>query len=226
MPGGDEGKLMTAFLSRFRTPLLVGVGALVLVLAVLVAWIFPEGRKLSGLNAQKQTLAIQEQTLQTDIVTLQHDQHQQVANCSTLGTLLREVPPALDESQFVLDVGTLARASGALSIPSLAWGASTPGSGVDSVAVTLTLQGTFGQVMSFVRGLDGSNFNRLFTVTSFTVGAAGSTGGGAGGSSNPVVVGTSLQSPSAPGYQVTLVGQIFYSPSQHDACAGLKAAAG
>lgn len=130
-------------------------------------------------------------------------------------------------------MGALAQASGAPSIPSLTWGASTAGSPVDSVAVTLTLQGTFGQVMQFVKGLDGAGFPRLFTVDSFSVGAAGSAGstpssGSSGAASAPVVVGTSLQAASTPGYQVSLAGQIYYKParvSQADVCAGLQGAA-
>jgi len=219
----------------FRRPIAIAVGAVVVVLVVVVALVLPEGHKLSGLDTQKQTLAIQEQALQTEIVALQSDRDRQVANCGTLDRVLQEVPPALDEGQFVLDVGALAQASGAPSIPSLTWGASTAGSPVDSVAVTLTLQGTFGQVMQFVRGLDGAGFPRLFTVDSFTVGAPGSTSSGsgspttvAGGTSNPVVVGTSLESSSAPGYQVSLAGQIYYTPprsSQSDVCAGLHTGA-
>lgn len=212
---------MIQHLARYRMPALIGGAALVVVLVVLLAWVLPEGHRLSGLDTQKQTLALQEQTLQSDIVGLQHDQTQQVANCKTLDAMLQEVPPALDQSQFVAAFSKLAQRSGAAT-PSLTWGASTTGAaGVDSVAVTLTLQGTFGQVMSFVQGLDGSAFTRLFTVGSFSVGAAG-TGAGTGSSGSggqPVVIGTSLQSASAPSYQVSLAGHIYYAPSQHNACA-------
>ena len=212
-------------LKQYRTPLLVGVGALVVAVAVLVAWIIPEGHKLSTLNGQKQLLGTQEQALQTEIVTLQHDENQKVANCATLTDLLQEIPSTLDEGQFVLAVGALAQASGAPSIPSLAWGASTTGSGVNAVGVTLTLSGTFGQVMNFVKGIDGSTFSRLFTVSSFSVSPAGSStsggGGGASGSGPPVIVGQSLQNGGAGGYQVALQGSIYYSPSESNACAGI-----
>lgn len=212
----------------FRTPILIGAGAVVIALVVLVALVVPEGHKLSALNSQKQTLLLQEQTLQAEIVTLQHDQNQKVTNCGTFGTLQQEIPAALDESQFVLDVGQLAQQSGAPSIPSLTWGASTPGAAVDSVAVTLTLQGSFGQVMTFVKGLDGSAFHRLFTISTFTVSAAGSPGssGSGSGAATPVVIGTSLQSPSAGGYAVSLQGSIYYAPSVHgDPCAAVKGTA-
>jgi Tfp pilus assembly protein PilO len=213
-------------LKPFRIPIAIGAGALVVAVVVLLAWVLPQGHTLTSLNAQKQTLTLQEQQLQADIVALQHDQDQKVTNCGTLQRLLAEVPPALDESQFVLDVGALAQAAGAPSIPSLTWGASTPGPGVDSVDVSLTLQGTFGQVLAFVHGLDGSGFPRLFTVSSFSIGAAGASGGSNQGGSAPVVVGTSLETPTAAGYQVSLSGQIYYSPTQHDVCASLQAAAG
>lgn len=203
-----------ASLMRFRTPFIIGVAAVVVAVVVLLAWISPEGHKLSTLDSQKQLLSTQEESLQAEIVTLQHDEDQKVTNCGTLDTLLKEVPPTLDEAQFVLDVGQLASSSGA-STPSITWGAATAGTGVDTVGVTVTVAGAFGQVMNFVQGIDGSAFARLFTVSTFTVGAPGSNGGGGGGSSsNPVVVGTSLQSPSTANYQVSLSGDIYYSPTQ------------
>jgi Tfp pilus assembly protein PilO len=210
-------------LKLYRVPIALGAAALVAAVVILLAWVVPQGHTLSSLDSQKQALAAQEQQLQADIVALQHDQDQKVTNCGTLQPLLAEVPPTLDESQFVLDVGALAQAAGAPSIPSLTWGASTPGPGIDSVQVSLTLQGTFGQVMAFVHGLDGSGFPRLFTVSNFSIGAAGAGSGSSASASSPVVVGTSLQSPSAPGYQVSLSGQIYYSPTQHDVCASLQA---
>lgn len=212
---------------QYRTPILVAVGAVVAAAVVLLAWAVPDGHTLSALDAQKQTLASQEQLLQAQIIALQHDQNQKVSNCTTLTTLVNEIPPALDESQFVLDIGTLAQHSGDASIPSLTWGASSTGSGVDSIAVTLNLQGTFGQVMTFVKGLDGSAFPRLFTVSTFSVGAVGSSGtGGVASGGNPVVVGTSLESGSAAGYAVSLQGDIYYAPSQKDVCTALAAASG
>lgn len=218
-------------LQPFKVPLAIGAGAVVVAVVVLLAWVLPQGHTLSALDAQQQTLTLQQTSLQEEILALQRDQHQKVANCATLNELLAAVPPALDESQFVLDVGALAQAAGAPSIPSLTWGAATAGAGVDTVDVSITLQGTFGQVMAFVHGLDGSGFPRLFTVSSFSVGQAGSsptapTSAGSAGTSDPVVVGTSLQSASAPGYQVSLSGQIYYAPQQHDACTSLQAAAG
>lgn len=212
-------------LKPYRTPIIVAGATVVVLLALVLAFVLPEGHKLSALDAQRQTLTMQEQALQDEIVALQHDKAEQAANCATLGRALEEVPPALDERQFVLDVGALAQHSGAPSIPSLTWGASTSGAGVDSVAVTLTLAGTYGQVMSFVKGLDGASFPRLFTVSTFTVGSAGGGSGSSGSATDPVVVGTSLPSPFAPGYQVSLAGHIYYSPSLHDVCSALHTAA-
>lgn len=201
-----------ASLSRFRVPIIVGAAALVAVVVVLLAWITPEGHKLSSLDQQKQLLAAQQQSLQATIVTLQHDQDQKLTNCTTLDTLVQEVPASLDESQFVLDVGSLATTSGA-STPSITWGAATSGGGIDSIGVTVAVAGTFGQVMSFVQGLDGSAFHRLFTVSSFSVGAPGSSANGQSSSGNPVVIGSSLQAAGATSYQVSLSGAIYYATS-------------
>jgi len=217
---------MSGLLDRLRPyqrPLVVGVVAVVVIVVALLAWVLPERHREAQLSATRQELSSQEQALQAELLALEHDQHQQVANCRSYSRFVAEIPPALDESQFVLDVGALASASGAPSIPRLTWGAASTQGGLQAVQVTLTLEGTFGQVMAFVKGLDGSAFPRLFTISSFSVSLAGqnggsSTGSSAGSEAGAVVVGTSLAPASASGYQVTVAGQIYDDPGEHDPC--------
>ncbi len=145
---------LRAHLHPYRHVLLVTLVAVVVLVAALLAWVLPEGRHAAQLQATRQELSAQEQALQAELLALEHDQHQQVLNCQSYSRFVAEIPPALDESQFVLDVGALASASGAPSIPSLTWGSASTQDGLQTVQVTLTLVGTFGQVMNFVKGLD------------------------------------------------------------------------
>ncbi len=212
-----------------RAVVTVGVAVVVLVVALL-AWVLPEGRRVTSLDQEKQTLTTQEQALEDELIALEHDQRRQALNCRDYAQFESEIPPSLDESQFVLDVGSLARAAGDPSIPSLTWGASSEVDGLQAVQVTLTLEGTFGQVTSFVKGLDGSSFPRLFVVSSFSVGLAGQQGGSQlpasssnGSSSGAVVVGPSLAPSSLPGYEVKISGDIYDDPAETDPCSGVAA---
>ena len=57
-------------ITRYRIPILTGVGALVLAIVVFAAWISPEGGKLSALHAQQTQLESQQTHLQTELTTL------------------------------------------------------------------------------------------------------------------------------------------------------------
>ncbi|MCK4176541.1 type 4a pilus biogenesis protein PilO [Aciditerrimonas ferrireducens] len=222
---------LRAHLHPYRHVLLVTLVAVVVLVAALLAWVLPEGRHAAQLQATRQELSAQEQALQAELLALEHDQHQQVLNCQSYSRFVAEIPPALDESQFVLDVGALASASGAPSIPSLTWGSASTQDGLQTVQVTLTLVGTFGQVMNFVKGLDGSAFPRLFTVSSFAVNLAGQGQGtpsssSGGSSAGAVVVGTSLAPASSPGYEVKVTGQIYDDPGEQDPCSASTTASG
>ena len=88
--------------------------------------------------------------------------------------------------------------------------AQTSADGVKIVTVSLSITGSYGQTMAFLKGLDA--FPRLFTVNSI-----GINGG------NVAVGGTSV-SPGAGGYTLTLAGSIFYSAGQANVCAGATSA--
>jgi Tfp pilus assembly protein PilO len=72
------------------------------------------------------------------------------------------------------------------------------------VQVSLTLNGNYGQVSAFIKGLD--SFPRLFTVT--TISVNGGPIAAAGGAVNPATAGYTLQ----------LTGAIYYSQGRQDAC--------
>jgi Tfp pilus assembly protein PilO len=194
-------------LKRFRVPVFIGAGSLVVVLIIFAAWISPEGSHLKKLQAQQTELQSQQTALQVRIGTLKKEKSQLGTDCQELTTDLSEIPSAPDVDSFLSQVTALAVSSGDPSTPTIsvtqASGAAT--GGVSPVTVALTLSGTYGQMMSFLQGLD--TFPRLFTVTSISV-----TGGA-------VVTGGQVVAPSSTGYSLTMSGDIYYSSGQQNVCA-------
>jgi Tfp pilus assembly protein PilO len=193
-------------LKRFRIPVLIGVGALVLGLIVYAAWISPEGSHLAKLQAARAQLQTQENGLQIRIATLRREKTQLGANCQQLTTNLTEIPGTPSVDSFLNQVSALAVSSGDPTTPSISVtaAASAASGGVTPVTVALTLAGTYGQMTSFLQGLN--TFPRVFTVTTISV-----TGG-------PVVSGGQTVSPATAGYTLTMTGNIFYSTGEKNVC--------
>jgi Tfp pilus assembly protein PilO len=193
-------------LKRFRIPVFTGVGTLVLALIVYAAWISPEGSHLTKLQAQQTQLLAQQSALQVRIATLKREKSQLGTDCAELTTDLTEVPGTPSVDSFLQQVTNLAVASGDPSTPSISvtQAADAGKAGVTPVEVVLTLTGTYGQMTTFLQGLD--TFPRLFTVTAITV-----TGGA-------VASGGQTVSPSAAGYSLSMTGDIFYATGQRNVC--------
>ncbi len=193
-------------ISRYRTPVLTVVGVIVVVIVAYAAWISPEGAKLSSLHARQTQLQAQQLQLQAEIDTLRHDKAQLVSNCQQLVEDLTEIPVTPSVDSFLQQVTQLAVSSGDPNTPSISVTNAPAGgvpSGVDAVAVELTLTGNFAQMRAFIKGL--AAFPRLFSVTTISV---------AGGP----VAGPGI-SPSSPGpYNLSLAGDIFYTSGQQNAC--------
>jgi len=195
-------------IKRFRVPVLIGAGTLVMALIVYAAWISPEGSHLARLRAQQTQLQTQEASLQAKIATLRKEKSQLGTDCQVLARDQTEIPGAPDVDSFLQQVTALAVSSGDPNTPSISVTQATSGAakgGVTPVTVSLTLTGTYGQMSSFLQGLD--TFPRLFTVTAISV---------AGG---PVASGGGSVSPATTGYTLTLTGNIFYSTGQSNVCA-------
>jgi Tfp pilus assembly protein PilO len=193
-------------LKRFRIPLLTGVGTLVLGLIVYAAWISPEGSHLANLQIQKTTLQTQQSQLQVRIASLKKEKSQLGANCQQLTQDLTEIPGTPSVDSFLQQVTALAVSSGDPNTPSISVSQATAGGkgGVTPVTVAMALDGTYGEMTSFLQGLD--TFPRLFTVTTISV-----TGGA-------VASGGQTVSPGSAGYTLTISGDIFYSTGQKNVC--------
>jgi Tfp pilus assembly protein PilO len=200
-------------LKRFRIPAFIGAGSLVLGIIIYAAWISPEGTHLASLHTQQAQLQAQQTGLEVKITALKRDKAQLGTDCQELTTDLTEIPGTPSVDSFFQQVTALAVASGDPNTPSISvTQASTTGkAGVTPVTVALTLNGNYGQMMSFLEGLN--SFPRLFTVTSLAV-----TGGS-------VASGGSAPSPSTVGYSLTMSGDIFYSTGQSNVCPAASSAA-
>jgi Tfp pilus assembly protein PilO len=198
-------------ITRYRIPILAGVGALVFALILFVAWISPEGSKLSALHAQQTQLESQQTHLQTELATLKRAKAHLASNCQSLSKDLGEIPGTPSVDSFFSQVSALAVSSGDPNTPSISVTQATgPATGAVPVAVTFTLDGTYGQMSSFLKGLD--TFPRLFTVTSITI------------NGGPVATGGAAIPPSTAGYTLVLTGNIYYSSGQQNVCAATTTA--
>jgi Tfp pilus assembly protein PilO len=199
-------------ITRYRIPLLTGLGALVLAIIIFVAWISPEGGKLSSLHAEQAQLVSQQTHLQTELTALKSDKARLASNCQALSKDLDEIPGTPSVDSFFSQVTALAVASGDPNTPSISvTQATAAAAGATPVAVTFSLAGTYGQMSAFLKGLD--TFPRLFTITAITI------------NGGPVATGGAAINPATAGYTVNLTGNIFYSSGQQNVCAASTTAA-
>ncbi|HWE69482.1 MAG TPA: hypothetical protein VG205_03920 [Acidimicrobiales bacterium] len=236
---------------EYQKPIMVGVLGVVVAILLYALLIAPQTSKLSSLNAQKSTLQTQETQLQTRLTTLQAEKQALPTKCASLQKITLQIPSvqnpgdlAAEQASFYNQLTALVGSSGT-SIPSFAWtgnsptgaaattatttpaAGSTPAtSGVVPVPVKMHITGNYGQMSSFIAGLD--SFPRLFVIQSFTLAigpgsaaSTGSTGASATAANAPALwVGGSTPSGSAGPYGLDLTGSIYYTatPSALAAC--------
>ena len=197
--------------TRYRVPILTGVGALIFAIVIFVAWISPEGSKLSTLHAQQTQLESQQTHLETELTTLKLQKTHLSANCQALATDLGKIPGTPSVDSFFNQVSALAVSSGDPNTPSISvTQATAAAAGADPVAVNFTLTGTYGQMSSFLKGLD--TFPRLFTITNISI------------NGGPVATGGATINPGTAGYTLQLTGNIYYSSGQQNVCAATTTA--
>jgi hypothetical protein len=196
-------------LKRYVWPIAVGGSVFLIALIAILGWIIPEGHKVSAQNLQKVTLLSQETSLQAEIDGLEHEQAREPQNCSTLRQDRTLVPQNPTVDLFLHQISQLANTSGTTT-PSVAiTDSGAPGSGpaaggAQTVGISLSVDGTYPQVLNFLGGLDkATSLQRLFPVSSVTL-----SGGNANGSSGS----------SGTTYQLQLQGDIYYSSSAQDVC--------
>ena len=248
---------------EYRMPLLIAGGALVVAIILWVALISPQNTKLSNLQNQATTLQSQEVALQARLTSLQSEGQKLSSNCADLQKISTQIPSVqtptdvdAEESSFESQFNELAASSGvtlaqfsgfapagsaAGSSQPTTSGSSTTPAGVTAVPTTLTVQGNYGQMTSFINGLD--SFPRLFIIQRLTLafgtastGSAASSGNasssgassGSGASTGPPLwVGGQATSPANGPYNLQVTGSIYYTsnPNALSACSKATAAA-
>jgi Tfp pilus assembly protein PilO len=189
-------------LKRFVWPLATAGVVFLIVVIGLLAWVVPEGKKVSTANTQKATLLTQQSSLQLEITTLEHESSTQPKNCSELRQDQTLVPNTPTVDLFLHQISQLATTSGTAT-PSVTITSSgtTAVAGADTVGIGLTVSGTYQQILNFLQGLDTANdLPRLYTVSSVSLSTAQ-------GSSS-----------STASYSLTLNGSIYYTTGSSDVC--------
>ena len=250
---------------EYRLPLLMGVGAFVVALLLWALLVSPENSKLSNLQAQETQLQSQQTQLQAKLSALQTEKQNLTGSCADLEKIATQIPSVqnptdvdAEESTFESQFNGLAGASGvtlsqfsgfapASTTTPASTSSSTAGSATGSAAgstgdvtavpTTLTVTGTYGQMMAFVNGLD--SFPRLFVIQKFVLayGTAASTTSGSGNSvgtsssanatpNSPALwVGGTPTSSSAGPYSLSITGSIYYTSTPNALAACTKATA-
>ncbi len=251
---------------EYRNPLIIAGGALVVALLLWVILISPQNAKLSSLKAQTVQLQGQETALQARLSALQSEGQKLSSNCADLQKISTQIPSVqtptdvdAQASSFESQFNELAASSGVTlsqfsgfapagtatgTAQPTTSGSSTTPAGVTAVPTTLTVQGNYSQMTSFISGLD--SFPRLFIIQKLTLafgaaatGSTGSTGNASSSSSSsgssapggatgpPLWVGGQATSPTNGPYNLQVTGSIYYTsnPNALSACSKATAAA-
>jgi Tfp pilus assembly protein PilO len=240
---------------EYRTPLAIAAGTLVVALLLWAILISPQKSKLSSLQTQETTLQSQQTALTAKLTGLKADQQQLSTKCADLEKIATQIPTVqsptdidAEESSFESQFNGLTASSGVsltqfsgftpATSTSAAPATTTPGAksgSVVAVPTTLAVTGNYGQMVSFVNGLD--SFPRLFVIQNFTLAfgttasttagatttaSVGSSSAGGAPDSNtpPLWIGGTPTSPAATPYSLAITGSIYYTttPNALDAC--------
>ncbi|MGH9089528.1 MAG: type 4a pilus biogenesis protein PilO [Acidimicrobiales bacterium] len=137
-----------------RPKVMLGIAvALVVVLAWLMAFFVPQGRKLSSLQLQEQSLQQQVNGGNAKVVRLRDESHHSAQIAAMVKKLEGYVPATSDISYIALFSNT-AKANG-VSVTSIGPGSATPvtGSSFQSIPVAATVTGPYDNLLSFVRAI-------------------------------------------------------------------------
>jgi Tfp pilus assembly protein PilO len=250
---------MTETVKEYRMPLMIGVGALVVALIIWAVLVSPQNSKLSSLQTQETQLQTQATGLQIKLASLKTEQQKLSGSCADLQKITTQIPSVqsptdvdAEESSFESQFNALTTSSGvhltqfsgfapattAATPTTSASGTATTPAGVTAVPTTLAVTGTFGEMSSFINGLD--SFPRLFVIQDFVLafGSSAATPSSASSSSSSASAsvstggtplwtgGVSTPSGTSP-YSLAITGSIYYTstPSALDACTKATAAA-
>ena len=247
---------------EYRNPLIIAGGGLIIALLLWVVLVSPQNSKLESLQLQSVTLQGQETAIQAKLASLQSEGQKLSSNCADLQKISAQIPSVqtptdinAEESSFESQFNDLAASSGvtlaqfsgfapagasATAAQPIASGSSTTPAGVTAVPTTITVQGNFAQMTSFINGLD--SFPRLFIIQKLTLafGTASSGSAAASGSASsssatpassanasgpPLWVGGHATAPINGPYNLQVTGSIYYTSTPNALAACTKATA-
>jgi Tfp pilus assembly protein PilO len=195
-------------LRRYTWPLGVGLVVIIIAMVAVLGWIIPEGHKVSSENINKITLQSQESSLEAEINGLKDESTHESLNCTNLRQDQQLVPDTPTVDLFFHQISQLATSSGTATPEVSITSSGTPATGAsaagaDTVGISLSVTGTYPQVLVFLSGLDKVySLQRLFAVSSVSL-----SGGSASGSTG-----------SGQTYSLQLQGDIYYSTTQENVC--------
>ena len=104
---------------EYRTPLMIGAGALVVALILWAVLVSPQTSKLSSLQSQETQLQGQEATLQVKLASLKSEKQSLTKSCADLEKIATQIPSVqsptdidAEESSFESQFNGLAASSG------------------------------------------------------------------------------------------------------------------
>ncbi len=158
--------------------------ALIVILAVALVglgWYFflwtPQQSKISSLNLQVSTLESQQSSLQLQISQLESAKRNLPQLIAEAKSVTGAIPKTPDLSGFMSNLQTAASAAGVaeLTVSPTPPAASLAGaaSGVSALAVSITANGGYSEVLRFLHSLE--SLPRLLVVTNVTIGKGGLT---------------------------------------------------
>ncbi len=177
----------------------VVLGILVGVVVVGLAWLFafyePQSHHLSNLRSKQSQLLATEQSLRIELDRLRYEVKDLPLTCANLERDEAAIPDGPHLASFYRQISALAFQTGvsAPSISATPVGTSTKGAPYQTISVSMTVSGTYNQIVNFLNGTyDLKTLKRLMVIDSLDL-----TGGPMGGGS--------------PSYKASISATLYYT---------------
>ena len=147
-------------------------GALVVVLAWLMAFFIPQGHKLSSLQAQEQSLQSQVDAGNARVAQLRIES-QHSAQIAAMVKKLQGYAPATSDISYIALLSNTAKAAG-VTVTSIGPGVAVPvqGSSYQSIPIAATVKGPYDNLLAFIQAV--YSLPRLTDIDSLNISGGGS----------------------------------------------------
>ena len=161
----------TVTILRQPKVMLVIAAALVVVLAWLMAFFVPQGHKLSALQAQEQSLQTQVNAGNAKVAELRVES-QHAAQIAAMVQKLQGYAPSTSDISYIALLSNAAKAAG-VTVSAIGPGVAVPvtGSPYQSIPVSATIDGTYDNLLSFIKTVYA--LPRLTDINSLSISGGG-----------------------------------------------------